>query len=252
VCAWDSTNSHFAPPAFSFLSRWRPCNIRDTRSEIRSRLASLPLLLYRSLSKRRLTAMVHLPQFPRTGAPPQGAYSAAPLQPSYGAVGMPQVGAGGYGQPPQQMRAPQQQQQQYPAQGQGHLQPPPQQPQQQYGYAAGPVARAAPDLASAGVGQQVQPIASLNPYASRWTIKVRITAKTDLKSWSNPKGSGTLFSIDLLDEAGGESRATFFKCEGMRLSRLRPPRPRAPPALLPSPLVSHCREAAEQVLPAAR
>lgn len=67
VLLWDSTNSPPSlPPAFSFLSRWRPCNIRDTRSEIRSRLASLPLLLYRSLSKRRLTAMVHLPQFPRT------------------------------------------------------------------------------------------------------------------------------------------------------------------------------------------
>lgn len=32
-----------------------------------------------------------------------------------------------------------------------------------------------------------------------------------MKSWSNAKGEGTLFSIDLLDSEGGEIRATFFK-----------------------------------------
>ena len=36
-----------------------------------------------------------------------------------------------------------------------------------------------------------------------------------MKSWSNAKGQGTLFSIDLLDSEGTEIRATFFKdaCE---------------------------------------
>ena len=36
-----------------------------------------------------------------------------------------------------------------------------------------------------------------------------------MKRWSNARGEGTLFSIDLLDEHGGEIRATFFKeaCE---------------------------------------
>jgi replication factor A1 len=42
-------------------------------------------------------------------------------------------------------------------------------------------------------------------------LQARVTSKTDLKSWNNPKNSGTLFSIDLLDEWGGEIRATFFK-----------------------------------------
>ena len=130
------------------------------------------------------------------GAPTYGAPAApppsygAPAQPAY-ASAAPVYGGGGYGQQPQQ-------QQQYSA-------PPP----QQQGYAAGPGARSPPSLASAG--SAIQPISSLNPYASRWTIKARCTAKTDLKSWSNPKGSGTLFSVDLLDEAGGEIRATFFK-----------------------------------------
>ncbi len=50
---------------------------------------------------------------------------------------------------------------------------------------------------------------------SRWTIKARITSKSDIRRWSNAKGEGTLFSIDLLDNEGGEIRATFFKdaCE---------------------------------------
>jgi len=45
----------------------------------------------------------------------------------------------------------------------------------------------------------------------RWTIKARITSKSDLKRWSNAKGEGTLFSIDLLDADNTEIRATFFK-----------------------------------------
>ena len=59
------------------------------------------------------------------------------------------------------------------------------------------------------------PITDLNPYQNRWTIKARVTNKSDIKRWSNAKGEGTLFSIDLLDESGGEIRATMFKeaCE---------------------------------------
>jgi replication factor A1 len=45
----------------------------------------------------------------------------------------------------------------------------------------------------------------------RWTIKARGTAKSDIRRWSNAKGEGTLFNIDLLDSEGGEIRATFFK-----------------------------------------
>jgi replication factor A1 len=52
---------------------------------------------------------------------------------------------------------------------------------------------------------------STNPKFPRWTIKARVTSKSDLKHWSNAKGEGTLFSIDLLDSNGGEIRGTFFK-----------------------------------------
>lgn len=61
----------------------------------------------------------------------------------------------------------------------------------------------------------VVPISAINPYSSKWTIKARITAKSEVRKWSNARGEGTLFSVDLLDGAGGEIRGTFFKeaCE---------------------------------------
>ena len=56
----------------------------------------------------------------------------------------------------------------------------------------------------------VYPIASLTPYQNKWTIKARVTHKSDIRRWSNSKGEGHLFSMDLLDESG-EIRATLFK-----------------------------------------
>ncbi|CAM9660812.1 unnamed protein product, partial [Sphacelaria rigidula] len=57
------------------------------------------------------------------------------------------------------------------------------------------------------------PLSALNPYQNRWIVKARITNKSNMKRWSNPRGEGTLFSIDLLDEAGSEMRGTFFKAD---------------------------------------
>ncbi len=56
----------------------------------------------------------------------------------------------------------------------------------------------------------IYPIASLTPYQNRWTIKARVTHKSDIRRWSNSRGEGHLFSMDLLDESG-EIRATAFK-----------------------------------------
>ena len=56
----------------------------------------------------------------------------------------------------------------------------------------------------------VFPIASLTPYQNKWTIKARVTHKSDIRRWSNSRGEGHLFAMDLIDESG-EIRATAFK-----------------------------------------
>ncbi|KAI0780628.1 replication factor-a protein [Trametes elegans] len=55
----------------------------------------------------------------------------------------------------------------------------------------------------------VYPIESLSPYQGHWTIKARVTAKTDIRTWSNQRGEGKLFNVTLMDESG-EIRATAF------------------------------------------
>lgn len=44
----------------------------------------------------------------------------------------------------------------------------------------------------------------------RWIIKARITNKSNIITWSNSRGEGKLFSMDLVDESG-EIRCTAFK-----------------------------------------
>lgn len=57
---------------------------------------------------------------------------------------------------------------------------------------------------------RIIPIAALNPYQGRWTIKARVTAKGELRHYNNPRGDGKVFSFDLLDSEGGEIRVTCF------------------------------------------
>lgn len=55
----------------------------------------------------------------------------------------------------------------------------------------------------------IYPIEALSPYANKWTIKVRVTSKSDIRTWHKASGEGKLFSVNFLDESG-EIRATGF------------------------------------------
>ncbi|KAK0720581.1 putative single-stranded DNA-binding protein 68k chain [Lasiosphaeris hirsuta] len=58
-------------------------------------------------------------------------------------------------------------------------------------------------------GGTLYPIEALSMYSHKWTIKVRVTQKSDIKTWHKATGEGKLFSVNLLDESG-EIRATGF------------------------------------------
>ncbi|KAL1732495.1 hypothetical protein EV714DRAFT_206529 [Schizophyllum commune] len=58
-------------------------------------------------------------------------------------------------------------------------------------------------------GRSIYPIEGLSPYQNNWTIKARVTQKSDIRRWSNQRGEGRLFNVTLMDDTG-EIRATGF------------------------------------------
>jgi len=60
--------------------------------------------------------------------------------------------------------------------------------------------------------KNIHPINSLSPYQNKWTLRARVVYKAPIRTWSNQRGDGKLFSMDLIDESG-EIRATAFNNE---------------------------------------
>jgi len=69
--------------------------------------------------------------------------------------------------------------------------------------------RAGPTVRDASA-PRILPIKSLNPYQSRWTVKARVTVKSEMRHYHNARGDGKLFNFDMLDATGGEIRAVAF------------------------------------------
>lgn len=63
--------------------------------------------------------------------------------------------------------------------------------------------------AATHAGSTIHPIEGLSPFTHKWTIKARVTLKSDIKTWHKSTGEGKLFSVNLLDESG-EIKATGF------------------------------------------
>eukprot|EP00397_Hematodinium_sp_SG-2012_P014795 GEMP01015053.1.p1 GENE.GEMP01015053.1~~GEMP01015053.1.p1 ORF type:complete len:572 (+),score=107.58 GEMP01015053.1:105-1820(+) len=84
----------------------------------------------------------------------------------------------------------------------GSAQPPSPAPMNFYNDGRGPISRT--------TTTNFLPLRELSCYNNRWTIKARVTVKSERRKFTNAKGEGQLCSVDLVDESGGETRATFF------------------------------------------
>lgn len=61
--------------------------------------------------------------------------------------------------------------------------------------------------------QQQHRISELNVHTEHWSIKARVSKKTEMKLYTNNRGEGKLFSVDFLDAEGGQIRATAFNAQ---------------------------------------
>ena len=148
--------------------------------------------------------------------PPAAAPPPAPA-PAYGGGGgygapAPAYGAPAYGAPPAPAPA-------YGAQG-------PAAPAHGGGYGAGAGAPQANYGGGGGAvarndsGMRYMDLLDLNPYANRWTVKVRVTSKGDIKPFTNAKGEGKLCNFDIMDHVRLPARCAGLRCAKPWLTRV--------------------------------
>ena len=58
--------------------------------------------------------------------------------------------------------------------------------------------------------ETIVPMSQLTIYTQKWTIKARVSNKSDMRAFRNAKGEGQLMTVDLVDGQNCEMRATFF------------------------------------------
>jgi len=66
----------------------------------------------------------------------------------------------------------------------------------------------------------ILPIGEISSYHTKWTIKARVTAKGQTRTFSKGSNAGKVFSVDLLDKEGGEIRASFFNAAADKFETL--------------------------------
>eukprot|EP00727_Mastigamoeba_balamuthi_P004327 m51a1_g13892 putative replication protein a 70 kda dna-binding subunit-like (424) ;mRNA; r:678303-680204 len=65
--------------------------------------------------------------------------------------------------------------------------------------------------------EPLTPLNGLSPYFTRWVSKVRVTAKTGIKTFRSGRGLGRMFSANIVDSAATEMQLVAFDSAARRL-----------------------------------
>jgi replication factor A1 len=59
---------------------------------------------------------------------------------------------------------------------------------------------------------QITAISALNPFHNKWVIRGRVVTKSDIRHFTNQRGEGRLFSLEVADKTGQIKVACFSEC----------------------------------------
>lgn len=61
------------------------------------------------------------------------------------------------------------------------------------------------------------PIKALNQFSTDWVIKARLVKKSEMRTWKNARGEGTILNVDIVDREGTLIQGTGFNETAQRL-----------------------------------